>query len=918
MSEAAIRMRASPGDYGACTRALAPVESLAARRPDDEQAAWLLLALQGCRAMQLKAQPDAATPLRRLGDGLLAAEHPASLRTGLRMRLIANLWLHLRDVTSADEATAWLDKQVIAPAIARIQAGDSQAEHALAHLLESFYGHQALLPHMEALNEQLRQQLDLSAAPVLAMARVLSVAYRRADRPERALALIEPAYRRAAVAAPGTDLLAWIESERALVLDHTGRVQEAVESQQRVAEYWAARQPRHWIRGARAEYNLASQQLSLGRYEAAVLHAERAAAWAIDAGLLADQVHTENITARVSKAVALLRLGRPQALAALREVLMELDASDFFLQSQALEEFFVAAEQQDDRDLSAWGRLALQRFLDRWTAPLQSDRALAHLLHARREPAQAVSARWHALALGSMGRDHAVEALALVEAATAHADTAPELAIAMYKRMCRALHRARADMSSSELMRASMSRYEPHLRRLIALLLDQGRLTEADQALAFLQEETLYEPGRRQTAMRGPPSLNPAERRWDQAVERAGTALLKRALALEPELDRLTAEQPPGSVRLAAADEAVTEAARRIAAATDQLRAESRGRAPPVVEPPDRLRAGQAQVSYIVSEQRTDALLRSASGATRRIQLPLSRAQLARQIQEFRRSLERPDSAFEDVVRQAQALHSQLLAPVLRHLPAQVRDLQLRSDGVLRYLPFAALHDGRSFLAERLSLSQRSPGVVRPGELNHGPPLGLGHASALGRGGPLPAVAREIETLRRWPGATLRLDAAFGADALRAGLATRPAVVHLASHFNLDPAGDAATYLQLGNGQVLSLSELARLPWRGVRLALLSACETGLPDHGGRGASSLADTLRLAGVQQVMATHWRIADTAAADWVAAFYAGLVDTDLRQAHPSAAWLAAAQRRWLDAHRGSALEHPHYWAAYTWFD
>ena len=918
MSEAATRMRAKPGDANACVQALAPVETLAARRADDERAAWLLLALHGCRAMQLKTQPDAAAQLRRQGNGLLSAEGVNPLPAELRMRLLATLWLHLREVTTAEEAAAWLGQRVLAPAIARIQAGDRHAELTLVHLIESFYGHQPLLPDMEALSEQLLQQLDLSAAPVLAMARVLSVAYRRADRPERALALIEPAYHRAAKAWPGTDLLAWIESERALVLDHTGRVQEAAESQQRVADYWAVRQPRHWIRGARAEYNLASQQLSLGRYEAVMRHADRAEAWALDAGLLADQVRTENITARVSKAVAMLRLGRPQALQALREVLMELDANDFFLQSQALEEFFVAAEQQDDQDMVAWGRQALQRFLDHWTAPLQSDRGLAHLLQARREPARAESARLQAVALGSMGRDHAVEALALVEAAAARTDTAPHVAIAMYKRMCRALHRARADMSSSELIRASMSRYEPHLRRLIALLLDQGRLTEADQTLAFLQEEALYEPGRRQSVMRGPPSLNPAERRWDQAVDQAGAALLKQALALAPEIDRLTAQQPAGSVRLAAADEALTQATQRIAAATDQLRAEGRGRAPPVDEPQDRLRAGQAQLSYIVSEQRTDVVLRSASGATRRIQLPLSRAQLARQIQEFRRSLERPDSTLEDVLRQAQVLHRQLLAPLLRHLPADVRELQLRSDGVLRYLPFAALHDGRSFLAERLSLSQRSPGVVSPGELNDGAPLGLGHAAALGRGGALPAVSREIDSLRRWPGATLRLDAAFDAEALRAGLAARPAFVHLASHFNLDPAGDAATYLQLGNGQVLSLSELARLPWRGVRLALLSACETGLPDHDGRGASSLAGALRLAGVQQVMATHWRIADTAAADWVTAFYAGLADTDLRQAHPSATWLAGAQRRWLDAHRGSALEHPHYWAAYTWFD
>lgn len=917
MGEAAALVRARPGDLQTCTKALAPMESAARRHADNEQAAWVLLMLQGCHAMLLTSQPEAAAQLRRWIGDMLDTPEAASLPTALRMRLIASLWLQLHATMGAREAAHWLDERVIAPALHQSRTGDAEAKERLVHLIESFYGHQALLPEMESLHARLLAELGPDTPPALVMARVLSVAYRRADRPEQALALIEPAYQRAAATLPGTDLLAWIESERALVLDHTGRVQEAIESQQRVADHWAVRRPRHWIRGARAEYNLASQQLSLGRYEAAVLHADRAEAWAADAGLLAEQVRRENITARVSRALARLRLDRPQALEGLREVLLELEASDFFLQSQALEEMFVTAEQRGDRALSAWSQQALQRFLDRWIAPLQSDRALAHLLHARREPRHAAWARWQAMALGSMGRDHAVEALALSDAAAGHAEDAPQVAIALYKRMCRSLHKARADMSASELMRASMSRYEPHLRRLIELLLDQGRLNEADQALAFLQEETLVEPGRRQTALQGPPSLNPAEQRWSRAVDDAGAALLTQALALAPEIDRLAAQQHPGQIRLRAADDAVAQAAQAIAAATTHLQDELRRRdtAAPVSQarPP----VGQAELSYIVSTQRVDALLRTATGPTRRIRLPLPQASLARQVLAFRRTLERPDSAQQDVLRLAQALHRDLVAPLLRHLPADVRALQLRSDGVLRYLPFAALHDGRRFLAERLSLSQRSPGAPTPDAINQGPPLGLGHASAEGRGGPLPAVTRELAALRRWPGATLRLDAAFDAQALEAGLAARPALVHLASHFHLDPGGDAASYLQLGNGQALSLSALARLPWRGVRLALLSACETGLPDHDGRSASSLADSLRLAGVHQVIATHWRIADTAAADWVSAFYAGLQEADLRLDQPRPEWLATAQRRWLATYQGTDRAHPHYWAAYAWF-
>ena len=150
--------------------------------------------------------------------------------------------------------------------------------------------------------------------------------------------------------------------------------------------------------------------------------------------------------------------------------------------------------------------------------------------------------------------------------------------------------------------------------------------------------------------------------------------------------------------------------------------------------------------------------------------------------------------------------------------------------------------------------------------------------------------------------------------------------MHLASHFIIDPAGEEASYLLLGDGQRLSLSQLRALPWAGVRLALLSACDSAGEveaagagqDGAGRALSGFAQVLRAAGVQQVLASLWRVHDGATARWMAQFYAADASRprSTAAALPGPARLAQTQRRWLRRHAGTPWAHPHYWAAFTW--
>ncbi len=193
----------------------------------------------------------------------------------------------------------------------------------------------------------------------------------------------------------------------------------------------------------------------------------------------------------------------------------------------------------------------------------------------------------------------------------------------------------------------------------------------------------------------------------------------------------------------------------------------------------------------------------------------------------------------------------------------------------------------------------------------------------------LPGVEAELRALARIgqrarpsaPGAVQVLqDASFTAQALHDTLAAAPAVVHIASHFYLAAADEESSYLLLGDGHRLPLARLAQLPWHQVSLVALSACDSALGDASrqGREFNGLSGVLRQAGVGNVLASLWPIADASTAAFMAEFYRPMADSGRAAGPlPDATWLTMAQRRWLVRHAGGAQAHPYHWAAFAWW-
>ena len=281
---------------------------------------------------------------------------------------------------------------------------------------------------------------------------------------------------------------------------------------------------------------------------------------------------------------------------------------------------------------------------------------------------------------------------------------------------------------------------------------------------------------------------------------------------------------------------------------------------------------------------------------------------LAEDVQEFRKALEDPGSTrFMDSAKRLYARLFRAIEPKLNR-----KNLTIVPHGVLHYIPFNALHDGKGFLIDRYSIRvMPSAGAMKylaAKKANRGGGILVFGNPDLGDSGLDLAFAEkealDVAKTKSNSKVFLRKEATVGAFAKYAGSYR---YIHLATHGRFDPASPLKSALLLspetGSNGMLTADTLYSLELD-ADLVTLSACETGLSKiANGDDLVGLTRGFLYAGTSSIVASLWKVDDLATSQLMTRFYQELDKTDKRKA------LQTAQ---LEIRKTYA--HPYYWAAF----
>ncbi len=497
--------------------------------------------------------------------------------------------------------------------------------------------------------------------------------------------------------------------------------------------------------------------------------------------------------------------------------------------------------------------------------------------------------------------------------------------------------------SHADLRRSFLEESAGPYRRLAGWLVAEGRLGEAQAVLDLLKGEELVQ------VLRGSPGTNRGRVEFTAIETRAVAPLLDaqgRAAALGAELESIRQRarlglEPEDETRRKQLQSALGEANRRFRASLESLLQE--------VAKEDALRnqeigeknllalktlqgtlrelgPGVVAVHYVVTPDRLHAIVTTPQAQVVR-STNVATADLNRRVFELRRRLEKPGL---DPLPPAQALYDLALKPVEEDLRAAgAKQLVLSLDGTLRYAPFAALHDGKEYVAQRYALSLLTPaGQVslkdRPKKVWTVGAFGV--TRAMDGLDALPSVRFELESIAGGRGAgslpgEIRLDEQFDLPAMRQAIDKPFPVIHVASHFVFRAGAEDESFLLLGSGERMTLRDIKDrdLDLNGVDLLALSACDTGIGggrDPTGREIEGLGALAQRQGAKAVMATIWKVADESTGHFMRRFYAAKSGDGLTKAEAvRRVQVEMLENRASVTPSGADYSHPFYWAPFV---
>ncbi|HIJ20955.1 MAG TPA: CHAT domain-containing protein, partial [Deltaproteobacteria bacterium] len=296
------------------------------------------------------------------------------------------------------------------------------------------------------------------------------------------------------------------------------------------------------------------------------------------------------------------------------------------------------------------------------------------------------------------------------------------------------------------------------------------------------------------------------------------------------------------------------------------------------------------------------------AGSIKLFRTPLGRDTLAKTVLDFRRMLQN----LEPLEKSSMELHTWLLSKVTPDL-GDCRILGIVPHGILHYLSFATLFDGKDYLVDRFPLFYLPSAGVLPYTLERRKAgknkqvLAIGNPDLKNPALDLPFAEKEIFTIGwNFPEITL-LTREKATESWVVKNISKFGIIHLASHGEFDPVNPLFSAVKLApdgnNDGDLEAAETFGLQIE-ADLVVLSACQTGLGKiTSGDDVIGMNRSFLYAGTHAIISSLWRVSDISTAMLIKQFY---------RSYRAMNKAESLQRAML--HVKQRYPHPGYWGAF----
>jgi CHAT domain-containing protein/Tfp pilus assembly protein PilF len=524
-----------------------------------------------------------------------------------------------------------------------------------------------------------------------------------------------------------------------------------------------------------------------------------------------------------------------------------------------------------------------------------------------------------ALPLAAAVGDPLVEAAVLRSLLSNQKSDHPAEAIFFGKQAVNLLQQVRGNIQGldKQLQSSFLATKTDYYHDLADLLITQNRLPEAQQVLDLLkqQEYSDYMRGAAADTL-SPLTLTPAEEQAQQDYQKSTAQLVSLGEQWE-ELKKISARTPDQEKQFQQMSDQLDAASKGLSDYYDHLFVVFGGANSDAKKQVAEIKGDvRALKNAIADSPRTVALYTVVTGDHYRVIVITSSAvPVAREYAIAEEDLNRKVAAFDQALRDphsdprplAQDLYNILVGPVKADLDqAHAETLVWSLDGALRYLPLAALYDGKNYLVEKYSTVTITPASF--GQLSQKPDVSKLSVLAMGISRQyennlpaLPAVVGELDDVVKDPQVqaahgvlpgTILLNGQFTEKAMEDALNGKYRVVHIASHFVFEPGDDSKSYLLLAGKDdaskddagkdnatgdyhltVEDFSDNQNLDLSSTDLLTLSACQTGMSGDAsnGREVDGLGMTAQYKGAKAVISSLWSVNDASTGELMSDFY-----------------------------------------------